>query len=642
MGWEASFVDKIDVVRENELGLLRQSTVYRAAFFSVMMSTPLIVTVFTLGIYTLLGNPLTPSVAFPAMALLQLLREPLARYPYVLTNLFVEGRTAIERIQSFLKELPAEKYVDETSLERSGERISIRLSNASFRWMPPSKNTAWQAGQRGGWENIVGYKTIAKFILNRIKLCCGCGGEKYRLGEAQIAAKEAASKADEAAKLKAKEEPPPLIEVLQGVDLVVHQGTLCCIVGKVGSGKSSLLHAILGEMDLAGGALETKGKISYAAQSAFIMNATLRDNILFGAEYDESKYNDVLEMCALVPDLSQLQAGDMTQIGERGINLSGGQRQRVALARAVYQDCDIYMLDDPLSAVDAHTGKHIFHKCIMSLRNAGKTVILPCHALSFLQFADHIVSLKDNRILEQGSYKSLLSNRGDFASLMELHSSTDADDDNKDADEKEQTPAEGDPAAAAGPVAGEKAPNTPKSDGKLIKDEERAKGTVSADVYTFYMRQVGVSSVIYVMFCFVMGQLLQTFSDWWMSRWAIHDDALIPGDDWTDNQVIAWFLGLYAISGVAIVIFTIAKTMIIQLIGFNAARKIHKRLLWRLMKAPVRYFDVTPVRLTHEVLHPFLATPASSPVDLAAHTSLYARLPPIHDRVVVLNRLAGL
>ena len=601
MGWEASFVEKINVVRENELSLLRQSTVYRAAFFSVMMSTPLIVTVFTLGIYTMLGNPLTPSVAFPAMALLQLLREPLARYPYVLTNLFVEGRTALERIQSFLKEVPVEKYVDETSLERSGEKISIRMSNASFRWCPPSKNTAWQAGQRGGWENIVGYKTIAKFVLNRIKLCCGCGGTKYRLGEAQIAAKEAASKADQkklTSPVAADEEDAPLIEVLQGMDLVVHQGTLCCIVGKVGSGKSSLLHAILGEMDVTGGTTETNGRISFAAQSAFIMNATLRDNILFGAEYDERRYNNVLEICALVPDLAQLAAGDQTQIGERGINLSGGQRQRVALARAVYQDCDIYMLDDPLSAVDAHTGKHIFHKCIMALRNEGKTVILPCHALSFLQFADHIVSLKDNQIDEQGTYKSLMSKQGDFASLMELHASTDADDDDKAADVEEQA-AEADPAGAA--AAAEKAPSTPtKKEGKLIKDEERAKGTVKADVYTFYMRQVGISSVIYVMFCFVMGQLLQTFSDWWMSRWAIHDDALIPVDGWTDNQVIAWFLGIYALSGVAIVIFTICKTMIIQLIGFNAARKIHRKLLWRLMKAPVRYFDVTPVRCLYD------------------------------------------
>jgi ABC-type multidrug transport system fused ATPase/permease subunit len=237
----------------------------------------------------------------------------------------------------------------------------------------------------------------------------------------------------------------------------------------------------------------------------------------------------------------------------------------------------------------------------MALRNEGKTVILPCHALSFLRFADQIISLKDNRIDEQGSFRSLLSNQGDFASLMEIHSSTNADDedaqgaqDKKDADAAENAGAGDDKEPDA------KAPATPvgdKNKGKIIKDEERAKGTVDKSVYQFYMRQVGVSSVIYVMFCFVMGQLLQTFSDWWMSRWAIRDVGLIPNEaeGWSDREVIAWFLGIYATSGVAIVIFTVCKTMIIQLIGFTAARKIHQKLLWRLMKAPVRYFDVTPV-----------------------------------------------
>ena len=305
MGWEASFVDKINVVRERELGLLRKSTVYRAAFYSIMMSTPLIVTVGTLGVYTLLGNPLTPSVAFPAMALLQLLREPLARYPYVLTNLFVEGRTALERIQSFLKERPVEPYVDERSLASADDRLCLRITDATFRWCPPSKNTAWVKGQRGGWENIVGYKDMFVYLLKRIKACC-TGGPAPRLGEAKIqlkaqASREGAKKEAErrGAKMKEEEEDenedgPP--EVLRHINLQVKKGTLCSIVGKVGAGKSSLLNAILSEMDVARGSVEVNGVVSFAAQSAFIMNATLRENILFGSEYDEAKYEKVLDV----------------------------------------------------------------------------------------------------------------------------------------------------------------------------------------------------------------------------------------------------------------------------------------------------------------------------------------------------------
>ena len=136
------------------------------------------------------------------------------------------------------------------------------------------------------------------------------------------------------------------------------------VVGKVGSGKSSMISAILGEMNKQSGSYYINGNVSYAAQQAWILNATLKDNILFGNEYIESKYNNVLEACALIADLNILPAGDRTEIGEKGINLSGGQKQRVSLARAAYNNSEIYLLDDPLSAVDAHVGKHIFDKVI--------------------------------------------------------------------------------------------------------------------------------------------------------------------------------------------------------------------------------------------------------------------------------------
>lgn len=142
------------------------------------------------------------------------------------------------------------------------------------------------------------------------------------------------------------------------------KGELVAIVGSVGAGKSSLLSGIMGEMHKQSGYMNTQGSMAYVAQQAWIQNATLKNNILFGSELDEAKYQGILDACALRTDLNILPAGDSTEIGEKGINLSGGQKQRVSLSRAVYADADTYMLDDPLSAVDAHVGKHIFEQVL--------------------------------------------------------------------------------------------------------------------------------------------------------------------------------------------------------------------------------------------------------------------------------------
>lgn len=197
--------------------------------------------------------------------------------------------------------------------------------------------------------------------------------------------------------------------------------TLTGIVGSVGSGKSSLLSAILGEMVHIDGKVNTYGTIAYLQQQAWIQNATLRDNILFGKPYDKDRYEKILEACALKTDLEILPGGDETEIGEKGINLSGGQKQRVSLARAIYTDADIYLLDDPLSAVDSHVGKHIFNHVIGPKGLLGnKTRVLVTHAITYLPQTDQVAVIKDGYISENGSYEELLAKKGDFSEFM-LH-----------------------------------------------------------------------------------------------------------------------------------------------------------------------------------------------------------------------------
>jgi ATP-binding cassette subfamily C (CFTR/MRP) protein 1 len=212
-----------------------------------------------------------------------------------------------------------------------------------------------------------------------------------------------------------------LAPTLTNIHLDVGRGELVAVVGKVGSGKSSLLSALTNDMEKAGlrARANVCGAVSYVPQQAWMQNASLQYNITFGRRYNEKMYNRVLDACALRPDLEILPNGDRTEIGEKGINLSGGQKQRVSLARAVYNNGDVYLLDDPLSAVDAHVGKHLFEQVIGPtglLKN--KTRILVTHGVKFLPMVDRIVVLRDGAVSEIGSYKELLAEGKEFADFL--------------------------------------------------------------------------------------------------------------------------------------------------------------------------------------------------------------------------------
>ena len=208
-------------------------------------------------------------------------------------------------------------------------------------------------------------------------------------------------------------------DTLQDINMSVQAGSLVAVVGSVGSGKSSLLSALLGEMTRTSGSVNVHGTTAYVPQQAWIQNSTLEGNITFGKRYNRALYDRVVEACALRPDLDMLPAGDQTEIGERGINLSGGQKQRLSVARAVYSNRALYLLDDPLSAVDAHVGKHMFDKVFGPqglLRH--KTRVLVTHGVSYLPQVDNIIVMKEGRITESGSYRELLDRKGEFADFL--------------------------------------------------------------------------------------------------------------------------------------------------------------------------------------------------------------------------------
>lgn len=294
-----------------------------------------------------------------------------------------------------------------------------------------------------------------------------------------------------------KKSPP----TLKQINMSVQRGQLISIIGEVGSGKSSLLSCLFGEMEKIRGSVFIKGKLAYCSQQPWIMNATVRENILLGKPYDHEKYQKVIKACALEPDFKIFPAGDFTEIGEGGTTLSGGQKHRIALARACYSDADVYLLDNVLCAVDAHVGKQIFQECICGLL-AKKTRIFVTHNLQFVQHSDSVIMLHDGKITCSGEYSTLYEKNPRFRQLISTHvvSTTDTT-------QNIQTYNSTLPTSA----------NLAK--GKLIVEEDRETGTVKANIYYQYIIGYTIILLIILLQSGVFGQALAIGMDYWMGIW---------------------------------------------------------------------------------------------------------------------------
>jgi ABC-type multidrug transport system fused ATPase/permease subunit len=406
MSWEDRFIEKVMGIRNKEVKLMRNQQLLSAGLSSVYSSLPIAMIVVVLGLYAKMGGEITASMAFTTITLMDMVRGPLIQITSILNAVLVDGKTAVDRLSKFLNTDDMDNYV--IYGEPGAGKPAVKFTDVTLQHAHPEESIWDPDAKRGSLVKAVYTVIVPKWVracLGRCAsaLCCCCPKRCRKTAPVETADKpEATSRGP----------------CLENLNLEVPPGSLCCIVGRVGSGKSSLVLSLLGEIEKPNGIIQMNGRLSYAAQSAAVINDTVRNNILYGNEYNAARYKQVIKVCCLKEDLKSLPAGDASQIGEKGISLSGGQRQRIGLARACYQDSDVYLLDDPLSAVDAHTGKTIFDKCIMGMLKH-KTVILPIHNLGFLDQADMIVALKDNRIVEKGSYNKLMRNNDEFAKMMQ-------------------------------------------------------------------------------------------------------------------------------------------------------------------------------------------------------------------------------
>lgn len=321
-----------------------------------------------------------------------------------------------------------------------------------------------------------------------------------KLGEKAVCIKNATAKWTEAS----------MENTLTNLNLTVKTGQLLAVIGPVGSGKTSLLHAILKELPLMQGSIEVNGTISYASQEPWLFAGSVRQNILFGEPMDKIRYRAVVQKCALERDFTLLPYRDKTIVGERGVSLSGGQRARINLARACYKEADIYLLDDPLSAVDTHVGKQLFENCINGfLRH--KTRILITHQLQYLKEVDHIIILENGCLKAEGNYKDLQASGLDFANLLERQA---------EIEEEDPTPKPFSRKASVKSHSSVEDTTTATVEEPQEVQEQRSTGSVGAYVYKAYLKAGGNWFIIFNVFLmFVLAQIAASAGDYFITYW---------------------------------------------------------------------------------------------------------------------------
>ncbi|KAK3322412.1 P-loop containing nucleoside triphosphate hydrolase protein [Apodospora peruviana] len=426
---------------------------------------------------------------------------------------------------------------------------------------------------------------------------------------------------------------------LMDINFSAHKGELSCIVGRVGAGKSSFLQSILGDLWKVKGEVTVHGTVAYANQSAWIMNATVRENIIFGYRYDSNFYEKTVKACALLDDFNQLPDGDETVVGERGISLSGGQKARVALARAVYARADIYLLDDVLSAVDSHVGRHLIDNVLgpKGLLST-KTRILATNSIPVLVQSDYICLMKDGEIAEKGTYRQLMAMRGLVSDLIKTAGQNDSGQSSLDgspggsdsetstvneaenSQEKEEMeeaqeglaslqairPGPGSSSARiqrrSGSVATLRRASTASFKGprgKLHDEENPSKtrtskehseqGKVKWSVYAEYAKTSNLYAVAIYLIALLASQTAGIGANVWLKNWTDHNTKA------GGNPEVVKYIGIYFAFGIGSAALTVIQTLILWIFcSIEASRKLHERMATAIFRSPMSFFDVTP------------------------------------------------
>jgi len=564
--WERFAYSRVESIRTAELkqmsNALRLRTVYE--FIAVLLPVVTMLTVF--GIYVTTIGDLTVAKVFTVISLFRILRNPLWMFSSTLIQA-TQVKASLMRISHFFKLTESSENLRncEDPMIPIGK---LSIENGTFAWQTPEIKKACEQ--------------FSKYLSARF------GNKKKDAPSKEDQKKtdnEATEKTLEKIKTEAHEEEDNYI-TLKDINITIEPGTIVGIVGLVGSGKTSLLNAMIGEMLKLSGSVKFNGRLAYIAQNAWIMNGTLRENIVMNNPFDEQRYNHTLKICELTEDLLSFPRADLTEIGSKGINLSGGQKQRVSIARAVYADADIYIIDDCLSALDPHVAKCIFHNVIMTALN-GKTRVFVTHGMSYLKEFEKIFVLKTGRIIAYGSYAVLKETNEEFKHLTildkEKSKKAEEEKNKKEKEQEKNNDAEDKKNEELLKIGREGKDN--ENLGKLILAERQETGRVKWTNYSLLFKYPGIFISICCIIAFCVEEATSIIIDWWIGIWS--DNKYDKGDN--------FYMTIYGVLCLSLSFIVVIRSLVY--IGFimGLAKNTQMTLLWSILRAPLQWFDRTPV-----------------------------------------------
>ncbi|XP_054158177.1 ATP-binding cassette subfamily C member 4-like [Oppia nitens] len=551
--WERHFSQLIADARRKEMRQIQKSTLLKALNKSISDISGRFIIFIILIVHILLGGKLTAETVFISMYVYQGLQFTMTYAFPLVVALVAEVYVSAKRIQTYLllEEIGEQnEFINEMSFENNGN------NNENVTLLAHNNNNKQQ-------HREVDHNKETNSTIIVANLCATWDTELN-------------------------------LQTIKDITVSLASGELLAVIGPVGSGKSSFLMSLLNEIQITSGRVEVKGSVAYASQESWIFNSTVQQNITFGKPYEINRFKEVISVCAMNRDLKMFPFGERSLVGERGVTLSGGQKARITLARALYTNADIYLLDDPLSAVDTEVANHIFEKCITEYLKS-KSVILVTHQIQFIKKAHKILVLREGRPLAVGSYTELMEAGIDFMSLIKEEEKPIVNSDNKQvisSDDIRQR-AISRISSQSGQV------NFDGDSDEKIDDELKARGSIETRIYWEYIRSgAGPVLLIIGIIMILLSQGLENYTDIWLSEWVNRDTNNISDNtsnsddnklDETEN------IKIYSILLVTIFVSLILRSTTWFVMCIKASINLHNRIFYRLMRTRITFFDTNPV-----------------------------------------------